>query len=628
MNTWKPETFSINDLNSRIESKEIYVPAFQRGLVWSSKQKEGLIDSLKKGYPFGSILMYEDAKKSLRIIDGLQRVSTISEFVSNPSKYFNVADIDDDDLKRIVDKLKLGGNQELMKDKVQTVFVNWIKSHKTMQQIKSIQFYEFVRELSSIFPSAVQLTTEIIEIIKPILNDFIEICNFIMNIQVPAIVYRGDEKSLPDLFERINTLGTTLTKYQIYKASWITDEIQLDGDFRYILEHNRDKYDLMNNGVIDIEEYDSNEFMKKSQVDVFDLIFGFGKGISKKYPYLFSSDDNKVRVESIGFNLINACLLNNNNDMQKLNHSIRENLKNDKEINEFLRKIDICIGYVDKMLKPITHFKLNKREKVNILHSELQVCSLIASLFINKHISYKIDGSNNVLNKTINLQINLPNWEDYFKDFKKFAVKKYVEDILSSKWSGTGDKKLDQVVKNRNYYSQKIEWRDFESTLNSWFKALNNDRLEYKRIAKPKNPELVVLSLIYLDKFSMIDNYDDKYFDVEHLLTKKLLANKIDIIDSSIRIPISSVGNLCLLPEYINRSKKDKTIYDDESYLERSKLGISEIESKYSFTEKNDFNWINNGEMDQKDFINNYNEFINTRFDRIKAEIMKVYDRI
>jgi hypothetical protein len=28
-------------------------------------------------------------------------------------------------------------------------------------------------------------------------------------------------------------------------------------------------------------------------------------------------------------------------------------------------------------------------------------------------------------------------------------------------------------------------------------------------------------------------------------------------------LPISSIGNLCLLPEYNNRAKQDKLIYDD-----------------------------------------------------------------
>ena len=52
------------------------------------KSEKELIDSIKKGIPFGSILLYNDEEaNNFRLIDGLQRCTTIYEFISNPANY-------------------------------------------------------------------------------------------------------------------------------------------------------------------------------------------------------------------------------------------------------------------------------------------------------------------------------------------------------------------------------------------------------------------------------------------------------------------------------------------------------------------------------------------------------------
>ncbi|MCB6314177.1 hypothetical protein, partial [Gordonibacter pamelaeae] len=49
-------------------------------------------------------------------------------------------------------------------------------------------------------------------------------------------------------------------------------------------------------------------------------------------------------------------------------------------------------------------------------------------------------------------------------------------------------------------------------------------------------------------------------------------------------------ANLCYLPEYVNRSKGDKNFYQDTKYL--SHVELNEIETKYSFTEEEDLEWM------------------------------------
>ena len=59
MSKWETKIYKASDLIEQIKSKNIKIPHYQRGQVWKDSQKETLIDSIKKGYPFGTILLYE-----------------------------------------------------------------------------------------------------------------------------------------------------------------------------------------------------------------------------------------------------------------------------------------------------------------------------------------------------------------------------------------------------------------------------------------------------------------------------------------------------------------------------------------------------------------------------------------
>ena len=58
MENWRMESYSVEKLGKEINDGKIKVPKYQRGIVWNASQKEKLIDSMKKGYPFGSILLF------------------------------------------------------------------------------------------------------------------------------------------------------------------------------------------------------------------------------------------------------------------------------------------------------------------------------------------------------------------------------------------------------------------------------------------------------------------------------------------------------------------------------------------------------------------------------------------
>ncbi len=73
---------SIGEVVSMYENKEIIInPEFQRLFRWDISQKSKLIESLLLGIPLPPIFVFERENGSWELIDGLQRMSTILEFM-------------------------------------------------------------------------------------------------------------------------------------------------------------------------------------------------------------------------------------------------------------------------------------------------------------------------------------------------------------------------------------------------------------------------------------------------------------------------------------------------------------------------------------------------------------------
>jgi hypothetical protein len=73
---------SIGEIVSMYDNREIVIdPEFQRYFRWDVGQKSKLIESILLGIPVPSIFVFERADGTWELIDGLQRVSTILEFM-------------------------------------------------------------------------------------------------------------------------------------------------------------------------------------------------------------------------------------------------------------------------------------------------------------------------------------------------------------------------------------------------------------------------------------------------------------------------------------------------------------------------------------------------------------------
>jgi hypothetical protein len=73
---------SVGEIVSMYDTREIIIdPEFQRLFRWDASQKSKLIESLLLGIPLPPIFVFEREDSSWELIDGLQRISTILEFM-------------------------------------------------------------------------------------------------------------------------------------------------------------------------------------------------------------------------------------------------------------------------------------------------------------------------------------------------------------------------------------------------------------------------------------------------------------------------------------------------------------------------------------------------------------------
>lgn len=59
----KPVSISFTDLIKDVENGVIKIPNFQREFIWPMKKTIKLLDSISKGYPVGSFLIWETTEK-------------------------------------------------------------------------------------------------------------------------------------------------------------------------------------------------------------------------------------------------------------------------------------------------------------------------------------------------------------------------------------------------------------------------------------------------------------------------------------------------------------------------------------------------------------------------------------
>lgn len=605
-----PEFWTLKEIKDSLEKewngkKKIVIPMFQRGKRWNKDKKETFIDSLRKRYPIGTLLFYktvEGTQEIYTLIDGLQRGSCIKEYLSSPSKFFKLCDLSDETLQSIYNLIVSSGDKNAQIAIINETILDYVHSLKTFDDLEIFELYD---ALVSKFPILASKSSEFGKILKNDFKALKENYTSLSSMTIPAIVYTGDENTLPEIFERINSKGVALTEYEIYAASWPRREFTISNE--NIVEYVLKKYDTLNDSEYAIKDYDRDAKRINKNLNAFEYVFGLSKCIQNKYTSLsFYKNLKDDETNPIAFQLLNACFNTAHGQIKDVH----------KIITRFIDKIDTLekalfdsIEFVNKCIDPILKFKGNNRKDGKIFHSQYQIMSYIAFTFRKK---YDINDDN--------LKV-LDTWKEFKNKLKDNIWKYYVYDILTKYWGEGGTGKI-HTANAENRYFTPISLGQFSTAYDSYSESLIGRR-ENRQVTNPSDTDYVILNTIYVNSFSAMDQLSIDKFDVEHIATKDQMKS-LNKLTNGEGLPISHIANLCYLPEYENRSKGSKNFYQDNEYLKKSGNTLETIESKYSFTKAEDLEFMDLPYTDSDfDALKEYYlEFIKSRNEIIKEKFL------
>jgi len=607
VNHTETEAWSIEDIVNSLshapdKKKKINIPKFQRTLVWNQKQKKAFIDSIKQGFPVGAILLYsvneKDGVRIFNLIDGLQRSTALNQYIKAPTKFFNIDDLSEvliNDTYSLIKKI----NNEISKSELIKTIIEWINSLQGFEEVQGFSAFNLTQHIAK----TLELKFDMDEVVKqqtlfvPFLADIKEEAN-IDNFKIPVLIYTGKSCNLPVIFERLNSKGTQLSKYQIYAATWITYK-HFKIDTREIINGIKNKYDSLLDEGYEVENYDVSRKFYTSDFSLFEYLFGFGKYLCTRFEHLFSGSSKNEQEDSIGFNVMNICL---NLPVSRMD-DLPEKFKN-YDVNELEVAILDSINFVFDCLKGYITLKMNSRTKISIAHSELQIVSMIGKAFHSKYNS-KLEEKDT--------------WKDVRKDLQKNLAYHYLYDIIREFWRGSGDSKAYNLISSNRYETvlKKSQW---ESVLNDWFET-DLQKREKVRV-KFKEASILFYKYIYNQSLTAYEEISSKKYDIEHLVP----VEKLKSISGDNGIPISAFPNICLLDERLNRKKGDLTFYQyfDKQVETQSLLDsqleqeIKEIE-KYTHTVREDLEFVNTNFN-----VENYKDFLQIRFDKVKEDFFKL----
>lgn len=612
-NYTETETWNVEDLvaslsENLIKKNKIEIPKFQRTLVWSKDQKKSFIDSIKKGHPIGAILLFKSSSLSdgttvYSLIDGLQRSSTLNQYFKRPTFFFDKNNMDISCIGPILSFIK-NKNGALIDDNIINEIVEWIKNLEGFEESKSFSSYIISSHMDNKLNLALSRTEidDLYKLFVPVLKE-IKSQSDISKFNIPVLIYTGGRSNLPEIFERLNSKGTQLSKYQIYAASW-TPYNTISITTREIIENIKKKYDLLIEEGYEVENYDgSPRTFFTSQFSYFEYLFGLGKYLCQKYEYLFKDTSKVEQEDSIGFNLVNICLNLQFSEMEKIPEYLQK-----INLSQFETALIDSTDIANNILKGFISLKMNKVKRIPINHTELQMVSIIGKIFHSKYnsdLTEKFD------------------WKDIYENLKTNIPFHYLYDIIKDDWRGSGDTKAYNLISS-DRYEKVITKKAWENIFEEWFN-LELDKKEKTRV-NVSDKAILFYKYLYTYSLTAFEEISDLTFDIEHLVPFERLKK---LVTSTEGLPISAFPNLCLLDSSLNRQKGSDTYYEyfdkqvakgEETQAQTDKE-IEKIE-KYSHIKRTDLDFVTNNLIKSK-----YIDFLKTRFVKV-TELFYEHNKI
>ncbi len=517
----------------RSETNNFVIPEYQRDYVWGEKSVFGLLLSLYKDYPIGTMLLQHTPTSKTKLLDGLQRTFSLIKINDDPIKYIteemvihffqNKADEKINDIDTIKNNFK--SLDEIIKE--YSANGNIIKFEYLKNHINNKKFTDEKKD---------QLNSFVGNFKEWMDNDF-------LNIKVPQISLSSNfsEKEASEVFGLVNSEGKGLNKFEILSAHWSNYPIKVEGHL-FVKQFIERRINLFLEKINSSDT--SNNLIEMGMKDVSPANFMYaifeeciGRNMSLKNVFY---KDEVLRTKSIEpIMSIFANYLNlksiKKSDLKELGKKLRNEMKTDDDIDKIVEDISKAMSVVASSISIFNFLSTNGNN--GELFNKLGISVSMITSMINS-ILIKIKSSTKK-------QLN---------EFAKYFEKWIIIDTIEGEYDSGSNNRAWKNFKDGKYYKNPDDkyMTSLKNHLDSEFKS--------KVVStKPSSGTLMILSLLQ-HKLHRIDSIN---IDLDHIIPKSLLSPQ----KLKEKNYINTIGNLQLLDSVVNReTKRDKILPDENQY--------------------------------------------------------------
>lgn len=532
------------------------IPQFQRSLVWPEEKQRDLIQSILKGFPLGALLLVEYPKKTVTlpngkqveadnygIIDGLQRTNAIVSHLRKSLAFATGEAVAGKEFENLHAALNKELNQTFDESAMMDAVIGWMAETEKPDMAEGFDFDTMLDSISSGLSAPIDATQK-----KSLKTPASKLLAHIVgrvdisHMHIPVLVYKGPFEYLPDIFEKINTAGTVLSKYEVYAAAWAFTEVEVKN--RDVQAAIARRYD-----VLEVEGFDVEPVGEDQIYSLFDYLHGLSQVLGEKFPVLFSSKEAQNNALSGAFPLATLMLGRGLDKMGKLDELFPKQVSNPNrlDVDSFETALFAAAQFVNDALAPFLAFKFESDREAPS-HGELQIVSMIAATAANLYdhtAGFTDRGSaagRNALRKK--LETALP--------------QHYIYDIIRQYWRGSlytyAAERVWEGSNPSGVYVSEVDPKSFDAALKTLYTE-QMAKVSHRR-SNVTAFDRVFLKFVYSRKVSVQDQSANK-FDVEHWLPIKRLQN---LTAGREPWPMGAMGNLGVLPRGANRIKREETV--------------------------------------------------------------------
>ncbi len=569
--------YSLEEIRARYDKDEFRIPKYQRGYVWDSEKRGKLIDSLLRGYPIGSIIIWNN-KNTKYILDGQQRTRSLLEISKFPfkdmSKETFIGLFEKEDF--IKQNMNLLENilENLKKKKLEELYVPPYDETKEDFIKKYISKNSIAAAISGVDQK------EIIRILKTYVANLYDGKQFI----IPSIeISESSEDDAIEIFDRLNSQGIELTRMEKLAARWSSTIIQLKDDEMLKLIRN-------------IYIHDDSENIRDTQENTpFEIVWAIFLN-SFKYTKFFKKlfVDVEGSIEVLNYTHIDKLLwllrvaVSHHKGLD-LSEALDDSFESDIELGKELADI---INNDEEWLKNITHLMAEAWNKIE------QLCPILLKEHNGKYIFINSAPTNLFI--SIASQILYKYLEDDNADINSNLQLVFIKEIMKGSYESSTNKVVRETIIDEEYLKD-ISIEDVKKKIvevNNLQKEENNKNKGFGNKAK------IVTSIA----FSQYSNYKIDRYDYDHVFPQNWLKK------NHLTRGKNSIGNCGLLVASVNREKQDNV--DIKELLSDKLLTFSDFMSKEEYKD------IIVNIIENKNW-NDFEKFMDKRFEFILEKFLE-----